>query len=361
MKKYLVFLFVLCVACSTQERMLSSVEEADSIQPEEEPSPASETIPVTEETKEGIDIDIYVGNWEGLVKTLSMEETGEGIYESNGLHVTWEYSTYYPDFRIFDISNSGNEEVLFCGSRIMDSIDVFDENVRNHGWYHAYDLSEGIVYAKYIEDQVYVLTVDIDEDKVHSYTISNEVLDGSLYAALDKVYFLQNHPDMEEWKKAYIAYIGDNHVYHVYNEPVETHYYQFVDINGDEIPELHLYYDNPDYGEEIITYTEDGLKDLHLYGTLLYYNKENYFADSIDRSEVHQDEIYSIINNDFVKIASGNYGTDDPEHSDYRYYCNDEEVNEKEYKEHVIDGSRCAWPNNELHDYYEMMMQIVMY
>jgi len=366
MKKYLIFLLAVCTACSAQNRMISSMETAESSRSEEESSlietaQKTEETPVTEETAEGIDIDAYTGNWEGLVDVLSMKETSENVYEADGLTVSWEYNSYYPDFRIFTVQNTGNRDVLFCGSRTGDSAEQFDQNVTGHGWYRAYDLNEAVMYAKYIGDQVYVLTADIHEEKVKSYTISNEVLDGSVYAALDKVYFLQNHPDMEEWKKAYITYIADNHVYHVYDEPVSTHYYGFTDINGDEIPELHLYYDNPDYGEELITYTEEGLKELHLYGKLLYYKGENYFADSSDISEVHQDAVYAINNGDFENITNGNYGTDDPEHSDYRYYCNGEEVSESEYKKYVIDGSRCAWANNELHDYYEMMMQIVMY
>jgi len=94
MKKYLIFLLAVCTACSAQNRMISSMETAESSRSEEERSlietaQKTEETPVTEETAEGIDIDAYTGNWEGLVDVLSMKETSENVYEADGLTVSW--------------------------------------------------------------------------------------------------------------------------------------------------------------------------------------------------------------------------------------------------------------------------------
>lgn len=145
--------------------------------------------------------------------------------------------------------------------------------------------------------------------------------------------------EKEAWKMEYIEYIKgiaqkDSYIY-------DNGKFLFVNINGDDIPEI-FYDSGSGYGGSgIITYSNKKVVELHMGNSsyINYIEGKNIFKYSGGHMDVYYDKIYSIDNGEFVLHYSGDYGASDNSNiqfdSDgnliYNYYWNDVKVSKEEY------------------------------
>lgn len=145
--------------------------------------------------------------------------------------------------------------------------------------------------------------------------------------------------EKEAWKMEYIEYIKgiaqkDSYIY-------DNGKFVFVNINGDDIPEI-FYDSGSGYGGSgLITYSNEKVVELHMGNSsyINYIEGKNIFKYSGGHMDVYYDKIYSIDNGDFVLHYTGDYGASDNSNiqfdSDgnliYNYYWNNVKVSKEEY------------------------------
>lgn len=143
----------------------------------------------------------------------------------------------------------------------------------------------------------------------------------------------------EKWKMEYTEYIkgiveNDSYIY-------DNGIFVFVNIDGDDIPEI-FYDSGSGYGGSgIITYSNEKVVELHMGNSshMNYIEGENIFKYSGGHMDSYYDKIYTIKNGEFILIYDGNYGASDNANiqfdSDgnpiYNYYWNDVKVSKEEY------------------------------
>lgn len=143
----------------------------------------------------------------------------------------------------------------------------------------------------------------------------------------------------EKWKMEYTEYIKgivekDSYIY-------DNGIFVFVNIDGDDIPEI-FYDSGSGYGGSgIITYSNEKVVELHMGNSshMNYIEGENIFKYSGGHMDSYYDKIYTIKNGEFILIYDGNYGASDNANiqfdSDgnpiYNYYWNDVKVSKEEY------------------------------
>lgn len=190
------------------------------------------------------------------------------------------------------------------------------------------------------------------------------------------------------WKGAYIKFINEQEKnYNPFNDlPIEE--YKLVDVNGDDIPELYINFGSTAGGDMICTYYGGIVEYQYLwnYG-FSYIEGQNLFKDSGGHMDVYYDNIYSIVNGEFVKRYSGEYGAPDNSNVEfdangdpiYEYYWNgvqvfseeeylrrlgdvyDEAKDTNPYDKAIYDSDLYRYVGNGLCDYQEIIEAIFNY
>ncbi|WP_461815871.1 DUF4234 domain-containing protein [Faecalimonas sp.] len=133
------------------------------------------------------------------------------------------------------------------------------------------------------------------------------------------------------WKKAYLDYL---------NKIENTEYGYSLDyIDGDDIPELVIDYQNAADGVSLCTYDGTKVIETPVGESLKYRLKENLFCVSGGRMDYYYDIIYKIVDGVPKKVSEGEFGVLDSENVKYdesgemiyQYFWNGKSVSEYDY------------------------------
>lgn len=178
----------------------------------------------------------------------------------------------------------------------------------------------------------------------------------------------------ENWKKEYINCIKRI----VGNDTAicDQSTFMFVNINGDDIPEI--FYDSGfGYGgSALITYNNKNAIELHEGNSsyIYYIEGENLFDYSGGHMDSYYDKIYQIVDGEFVMLYDGVYGAVDNSRVEYNengkpiyhYYWNNMQVSEEEYNDllnKAFDRKKaiCPFDANKVYSYKEIFEAIENY
>lgn len=178
----------------------------------------------------------------------------------------------------------------------------------------------------------------------------------------------------ENWKKEYINCIKKI----VGNDTAicDESTFMFVNINGDDIPEI--FYDSGfGYGgSALITYNNKNAIELHEGNSsyIYYIEGENLFDYSGGHMDSYYDKIYQIVDGEFVMLYDGVYGAVDNSRVEYNengkpiyhYYWNNVQVSEEEYNDllnKAFDRKKaiCPFDANKAYSYKEIFEAIENY
>ena len=189
------------------------------------------------------------------------------------------------------------------------------------------------------------------------------------------------------WKSTYINYITNlGNVHDLWGYP--KYIYKLVNINNDSIPELYINFGSTASGDVICTYYEGKIIEQPLYNYgLSYIEGQNIFRDAGGHMDEYYDQIYSLINGQFIMLHNGTYGAADNSQlifdSDgnpiYNYYWDGTEVYSKTqymsflnnvyntqqavspFDEVEYDSTHGRYVGNGLCDYEEILVTINSY
>ena len=172
------------------------------------------------------------------------------------------------------------------------------------------------------------------------------------------------------WKQAYIDYVQEAG----WGDTYFNYEFYLLDVNGDDIPELLVDFQTTAEGATISTYDGSQINTMYMwtYG-FSYIPGENLFCDSGGHMDVYYDYIYKIENGQFIRCGYGDFGAennskvqfDEDGYPIYRYYWNNQEVNESAYNEmlnDLYDASRVISPyDGDAMNYMEVLAAIMLY
>ena len=224
---------------------------------------------------------------------------------------------------------------------------------------------------------------DINGDKLTGITEFEEVrpmINGFAWVKKDGKWGVikYNREEMKEdenWKKEYINCIKRI----VGNDTAicDESTFMFVNINGDDIPEI--FYDSGfGYGgSSLIAYNNKNAIELHEgNGSYIYYIEgENLFDYSGGHMDSYYDKIYQIVDGEFVMLYDGKYygvidnsrvKCDENGKPIYNYYWNNVQVSEEEYNDllnKAFDRKKaiCPFDANKAYSYKEIFEAIENY
>ena len=125
-------------------------------------------------------------------------------------------------------------------------------------------------------------------------------------------------------------------------EPTDITECRFMSINNDIIPEIYIDFGYTASGSRLFTQENNHTSNIFQSSSALYwYNKENKLLFSGGRMGNYFDNIYEIINGEFVLTDNGKWyelhGEDYSELT-YEYMWNDKKMSESEYKNHLAES-----------------------
>lgn len=171
-------------------------------------------------------------------------------------------------------------------------------------------------------------------------------------------------PKPEAWKQAYRDYI----VRDAQESGCELSYsdYYLVYLDGDDIPELYIYYSPLASGQKLCTYQGGTLSSLNLADSALYFiPKANQFMLSCGRMDTYWESVYRIDHGAFVETARGDItgnGYDENEEMVYSYTWNGSPVSQEEYDANLFaafDVDRASDAFDETSYTYDEILQML--
>lgn len=176
---------------------------------------------------------------------------------------------------------------------------------------------------------------------------------------------IDNYTEIDSWKSSYIEYI-DQYVTNDENFRDSASFY-LLNINGDDIPELHIQSGFGYGGSKLATYSDTGIEELFFGNSsgVSYIEGENVFDYSGGHMDNYYDAVYKIESGKFVLIGSGDYGAIDNSRVEidengepvYVYYWNDKEVSKSEYKAELNK----VFDENKAKSYYDIAIGYTYY
>lgn len=141
----------------------------------------------------------------------------------------------------------------------------------------------------------------------------------------------------DQWKVAYIDYINN----HLSKDPYEG--YTLIHIDDNAIPELVAFGSSEAQGNIILSYDNDSVIATQLSRLGFYYiEKENLLNNADGHMDFYYDYIYSFVDGQLTKIATGIYGAldssnevevDEEGNVNYQYAWEGHPVTKEEYEE----------------------------
>lgn len=313
--------------CNDSDKNNQEMEDTKPI--EKEDVDDSETVQVTTDTEQTIEVSDYFQEPSKIVELLDMEKAEPWQFPEGDSYAKDGFKLELYD-NLFSFKNEAADSITLYGIKVGDTIEDAVKTAEDSGWKSYYTNDDEYTFLSLIDNKPYLLSLGYSGDGTVDFWYVNNWPQGD---GIDEV--LNGEQSIEDassqsWKQLYIDYINGH------NQFLSS---KLININGDDIPELYIDYGVTAYGSVICSYADGMLIEQYLYvAGLSYIEGENLFRDTGGHMDVYYDKIYTIQDGQFVLLYSGNYGAennadrqlDESGRLIYNYYWNGSQVSSEE-------------------------------
>lgn len=340
-----------------------------------------------EEVHDTIEVSDYLKSYDQLKELLAMQPVDYWQFPDSESYMVDDFYVEWKN-NIFSMKNEGASYVTLYGTAIGDSMTEADQALTENGWVTYTESESGHSYLTLIEEELYYVELDADENGNLKDWYLNDWREGEDIAEVLENLTGEKTDQEDSWKSAYLNYIETNTQIEDPEKGTHREIYKLLDLNEDGVPELYINFGSTAGGDAILSYFNGEIVEQKMdnYG-FRYIEGANLFRDSGGHMDEYYDKIYTLENGNFVLLYSGEYGAEDNskvEYGDdgmpvYQYFWENEEVSsEEEYDRKLnevydtekevnifldaqYDSGRGRYVGNGLCDYQEIIEAIKAY
>ena len=334
-----------------------------------------------------IEISDYLKSYDQLKELLAMRPVDYWQFPDSESYMVDDFYVEWKN-NIFSMRNEGASYVTLYGTALGDSMTEVDQALTENGWVTYTESESGHSYLTLIEEELYYVELDADENGNLKDWYLNNWREGEDIAEVLKNLTGEKTDQEDAWKSVYLNYIETNTQIEDPEKGTHREIYKLLDLNEDGVPELYINFGSTAGGDAILSYFNGEIVEQKMdnYG-FRYIEGANLFRDSGGHMDEYYDKIYTLENGNFVLLYSGEYGAEDNskvEYGDdgmpvYQYFWENEEVSsEEEYDRKLnevydtekevnifldaqYDSGRGRYVGNGLCDYQEITEAIEAY
>lgn len=339
-----------------------------------------------EEVHDTIEVSDYLKSYDQLKELLAMQLVDYWQFPDSESYMVDDFYVEWKN-NIFSMKNEGASYVTLYGTAIGDSMTEADQALTENGWVTYTESESGHSYLTLIEEELYYVELDADENGNLKDWYLNNWREGEDIAEVLENLTGEKTDQEDSWKSAYLNYIETNTQIEDPEKGTHREIYKLLDLNEDGVPELYINFGSSAGGDAILSYFDGETVEQKMdnYG-FRYIEGANLFRDSGGHMDEYYDKIYTLENGNFVLLYSGEYGAKDNskvEYGDdgmpvYQYFWENEEVSSEEYERKLnevydtekevnifqdaqYDSGRGRYVGNGLCDYQEIIEAIKAY
>ena len=340
-----------------------------------------------DEIHDTIEVSDYLKSYDQLKELLAMQPVDYWQFPDSESYMVDDFYVEWKN-NIFSMKNEGASYVTLYGTAIGDSMTEADQALTENGWVTYTESESGHSYLTLIEEELYYVELDADENGNLKDWYLNNWREGEDIAEVLENLTGEKTDQEDSWKSAYLNYIETNTQIEDPEKGTHREIYKLLDLNEDGVPELYINFGSTAGGDAILSYFNGEIVEQKMdnYG-FRYIEGANLFRDSGGHMDEYYDKIYTLENGNFVLLYSGEYGAEDNskvEYGDdgmpvYQYFWENEEVSsEEEYDRKLnevydtekevnifldaqYDSGRGRYVGNGLCDYQEIIEAIKAY
>jgi hypothetical protein len=340
-----------------------------------------------DEVHDTIEVSDYLNSYDQLKELLAMQPVDYWQFPDSESYMVDDFYVEWKN-NIFSMKNEGASYVTLYGTALGDSMTEVDQALTENGWVTYTESESGHSYLTLIEEELYYVELDADENGNLKDWYLNNWREGEDIAEVLKNLTGEKTDQEDAWKSVYLNYIETNTQIEDPEKGTHREIYKLFDLNEDGVPELYINFGSTAGGDAILSYFNGEIVEQKMdnYG-FRYIEGANLFRDSGGHMDEYYDKIYTLENGNFVLLYSGEYGAEDNskvEYGDdgmpvYQYFWENEEVSsEEEYDRKLnevydtekevnifldaqYDSGRGRYVGNGLCDYQEITEAIEAY
>ena len=339
-----------------------------------------------DEVHDTIEVSDYLNSYDQLKELLAMQPVDYWQFPDSESYMVDDFYVEWKN-NIFSMKNEGASYVTLYGTALGDSMTEADQALTENGWVTYTESESGHSYLTLIEEELYYVELDADENGNLKDWYLNNWREGEDIAEVLENLTGEKTDQEDSWKSAYLNYIETNTQIEDPEKGTHREIYKLLDLNEDGVPELYINFGSSAGGDAILSYFDGETVEQKMdnYG-FRYIEGANLFRDSGGHMDEYYDKIYTLENGNFVLLYSGEYGAKDNskvEYGDdgmpvYQYFWENEEVSSEEYERKLnevydtekevnifqdaqYDSGRGRYVGNGLCDYQEIIEAIKAY
>ena len=339
-----------------------------------------------DEVHDTIEVSDYLNSYDQLKELLAMQPVDYWQFPDSESYMVDDFYVEWKN-NIFSMRNEGASYVTLYGTALGDSMTEADQALTENGWVTYTESESGHSYLTLIEEELYYVELDADENGNLKDWYLNNWREGEDIAEVLENLTGEKTDQEDSWKSAYLNYIETNTQIEDPEKGTHREIYKLLDLNEDGVPELYINFGSTAGGDAILSYFNGEIVEQKMdnYG-FRYIEGANLFRDSGGHMDEYYDKIYTLENGNFVLLYSGEYGAEDNskvEYGDdgmpvYQYFWENEEVSLEEYDRKLnevydtekevnifldaqYDSGRGRYVGNGLCDYQEIIEAIKAY
>ena len=339
-----------------------------------------------DEVHDTIEVSDYLNSYDQLKELLAMQPVDYWQFPDSESYMVDDFYVEWKN-NIFSMKNEGASYVTLYGTALGDSMTEADQALTENGWVTYTESESGHSYLTLIEEELYYVELDADENGNLKDWYLNNWREGEDIAEVLENLTGEKTDQEDAWKSAYLNYIETNTQIEDPEKGTHREIYKLLDLNEDGVPELYINFGSTAGGDAILSYFNGEIVEqkMNNYG-FRYIEGANLFRDFGGHMDEYYDKIYTLENGNFVLLYSGEYGAEDNskvEYGDdgmpvYQYFWENEEVSSEEYDRKLnevydtekevnifldaqYDSGRGRYVGNGLCDYQEIIEAIKTY
>ena len=339
-----------------------------------------------DEVHDTIEVSDYLNSYDQLKELLAMQPVDYWQFPDSESYMVDDFYVEWKN-NIFSMKNEGASYVTLYGTALGDSMTEADQALTENGWVTYTESESGHSYLTLIEEELYYVELDADENGNLKDWYLNNWREGEDIAEVLENLTGEKTDQEDSWKSAYLNYIETNTQIEDPEKGTHREIYKLLDLNEDGVPELYINFGSSAGGDAILSYFDGETVEQKMdnYG-FRYIEGANLFRDSGGHMDEYYDKIYTLENGNFVLLYSGEYGAKDNskvEYGDdgmpvYQYFWENEEVSSEEYERKLnevydtekevkifqdaqYDSEKGRYVGNGLCDYQEIIEAIKAY
>ena len=339
-----------------------------------------------DEVHDTIEVSDYLNSYDQLKELLAMQPVDYWQFPDSESYMVDDFYVEWKN-NIFSMKNEGASYVTLYGTALGDSMTEADQALTENGWVTYTESESGHSYLTLIEEELYYVELDADENGNLKDWYLNNWREGEDIAEVLENLTGEKTDQEDAWKSAYLNYIETNTQIEDPEKGTHREIYKLLDLNEDGVPELYINFGSTAGGDAILSYFNGEIVEqkMNNYG-FRYIEGANLFRDFGGHMDEYYDKIYTLENGNFVLLYRGEYGAEDNskvEYGDdgmpvYQYFWENEEVSSEEYDRKLnevydtekevnifldaqYDSGRGRYVGNGLCDYQEIIEAIKTY